>query len=74
MTTLQAKVPDALYQQLQAFVSKQNLSLDEFVTLALGQQLAKSYLEERAKQGSWEKTLEVLKKVPDVEPEEYDRL
>jgi hypothetical protein len=74
MTTLQAKIPDSLYQQLQAFVLKQNLSIDQFVTLALGEQLAKGDLEERAKRGSWEKALEFLKRVPDVEPEEYDRL
>ncbi|MBI1924029.1 hypothetical protein HYR99_07240 [Candidatus Poribacteria bacterium] len=74
MTTLQAKIPDSLYQQLQTFVLKHSLSIDQFVTLALGEQIAKGYLEERAERGSWEKAVEVLQKVPDVEPEEYDRL
>jgi hypothetical protein len=32
------------------------------------------YLQERAKRGSREKFEAVLAKVPDVEPEEYDRL
>lgn len=74
MTTLQAKIPDSLYQQLTQFVLKQKLSIDQFVTLALGEQLAKGYLEERAKRGSWEKVQRILAKVPDVEPLEYDRL
>lgn len=74
MTTLQIQVPDALYQQIQAFASKENLSLDQLVTLALSEQVAKGYLEERARRGSWEKFLSVLDKVPDVEPEECDRL
>lgn len=74
MTTLQAKIPDSLYQQLQTFVLQQKLSIDQFVTLALGEQLAKGYLEERARRGSWEKVQRILAKVPDVEPEEYDRL
>jgi hypothetical protein len=32
------------------------------------------YLQERAKRGSQEKFEAVLAKVPDIEPEEYDRL
>jgi hypothetical protein len=32
------------------------------------------YLQERAKRGSQEKFEAVLTKVPDVEPEEFDRL
>ncbi len=32
------------------------------------------YLEERARRGSREKYDAVLEKVPDVEPEDYDRL
>ena len=32
------------------------------------------YLEERAKRGSAERMLEILKNVPDVEPDEKDRL
>jgi hypothetical protein len=32
------------------------------------------YLEKRAKRGSREKLLAVLSKVPDVEPDEFDRL
>jgi hypothetical protein len=31
-------------------------------------------LEERAKRGSWEKFQKILSKVPDIEPEERDRL
>ena len=37
-------------------------------------ELFNALLEDRAKRGSWEKAVEVLKKVPDVEPEEYNRL
>lgn len=29
---------------------------------------------ERAQRGSWEKALQVLERVPDVEPDEHDRL
>jgi len=33
-----------------------------------------SYIEERGKRGNWDKALEVLAHVPDVEPAEHDRL
>ena len=36
--------------------------------------MTKDYLEEKAKSGSWEKFQQVLNKVPNVEPEEYDKL
>lgn len=57
---------------------KEDLPLDQFVAIALSAQvsawMAKEYLEERAKRGSWEKFQKILSKVPDVEPEEHDRL
>jgi hypothetical protein len=74
MTTIEAQIPDALYEQVQALVLKENVSIDRLVTIALGEQVAKGYLEARAKRGSWDKVLSVLEKVPDVEPEAYDRL
>ncbi|WP_243713983.1 hypothetical protein [Nostoc sp. 106C] len=36
--------------------------------------LTKGYLEEKAKSGSWQKFHRVLNKVPNVEPDEYDKL
>ncbi len=48
-----------------------NMSLDEINTLI---KKTPADLEERAKRGSREKFLEILAKVPDVEPEEFDKL
>jgi antitoxin component of MazEF toxin-antitoxin module len=36
-------------------------------------ELAKGYLDERAKRGSWKQVQEILARVPDVEPEPHDR-
>jgi hypothetical protein len=41
---------------------------------SLGVWTAESLISERAKRGSREKFLEFMAKVPDVEPEEHDRL
>jgi len=73
-----ANIPDALYQQVEALAKRENISIEQLVTIALSAQVSawatKDYIEEKAKQGSWEKFQQVLKKVPDVQPESCDRL
>ena len=48
-----------------------NMSLDEINTLI---KKTRADLKERAKRESREKFLEILAKVPDVEPKEFDKL
>lgn len=78
MITLKAQIPDSLYKQVEALAAKEEISVDQLVAIALSAQVSawmtKDYLEERAKRGSWEKFQQVLAKVPDVEPEEDDKL
>ena len=73
-----ANIPDALYQQVEALAKRENISVEQLLTIALSAQVSawmtKDYIEEKAKRGSWEKFQQVLKKVPDVEPEACDRL
>jgi len=78
MTTLSAKIPNSLYKPVEELTKREDLPLDQFVAIALSAQvsawMAKEYMEERAKRGSWEKVQKFLSKVPDIEPEEHDRL
>ena len=78
MSVLSLRLPKSMYQQLKKLAEKEGVSMNQFVTLALAEKMAtmnaKAYLAERAKRGSRDKLLAVLDKVPDVEPEEYDRL
>ncbi len=78
MITLNAQIPDSLFKQAQHLSQRENLPLDQFVAIALSAQISawttKDYLEERAKRGSWEKFQKVLAKIPEIEPEERDRL
>lgn len=73
-----ANIPDALYQQVEALAKRENISIEQLLTIALSAQVSawmtKDYIEEKAKRGRWEKFHQVLKKVPDVEPEACDRL
>lgn len=78
MKEIKAKIPDAIYKQASEFAARENLSLGQVFALALAHSLgawtAESYIAERAKRGSREKFLEFMSQVPDVEPEEHDRL
>jgi 23S rRNA G2445 N2-methylase RlmL len=73
-----ANIPDALYQQIEALAKRENISIEQLLTIALSAQVSawatKDYIEEKAKRGSWEKFQQVLNKVPDVEPEACDHL
>jgi len=68
-----ANIPDALYQQVVALAKRENISIEQLVIIALSAWIRKDYIEEKAKQGRWDKFQQVLHKVPDVEPEPYDR-
>jgi hypothetical protein len=54
------------------------LDTNQFVTTAITEKISafmtKKYLEERGKRGSQKKFMDALAKVPDVEPENFDRL
>ncbi len=68
-------IPEELYNQAAELAAKEHISVEEFVSAALANQLAgRRYLEERAKRASKEQFLQALDQIPDVEPEEYDRL
>ena len=78
MTTINTKVPDALFRQAKKIAEREEISLDEFIALALASQISswntgKSFAE-RAEKGDWEKAREILAKAPDIEAEDYDKL
>jgi 23S rRNA G2445 N2-methylase RlmL len=77
MTDLKVKIPDSLYKQIEALATKENMSIEQLVAIALSAQVSawmtQDYLEEKAKRGSWDKFQQILNKVPDVEPDDYDK-
>lgn len=78
MSTLKVNIPESLRRRAQLLAQSDGVPLDQFITTALAEKVAvldaESYIRERALRGSREKFDRVLSKVPDVEPEEYDRL
>jgi hypothetical protein len=78
MTVVQTKIPDSILRQAKKFAERENISLEQVISLCLAHSLgvwtAESLVSERAKRASHERFLEFMSKVPDVEPEEHDRL
>jgi hypothetical protein len=68
-------VPDELYQKALQIAQAQRVSVDEVFASAFAEQLsAWTRLQQRADGGTREKFLAALDKVPDVEPDDCDRL
>jgi len=78
MSSVNIKVPDSILHKAEELAQRDGISLDQFIASAVGEKvtawLTVEHLKERAAKGSLEIFREILQKVPDVEPEEYDRL
>ena len=78
MSALSLRLPKSLHEQLREVAQEEGISVNQFIMLAVAEKVAArsaiEYLEKRAKRGSREKFLEILSKVPDVEPEAFDQL
>jgi hypothetical protein len=77
MSELTVKIPEYLRQRAEAVAGKEQMSLDQLVSLALVSHLsgwlAQDEMALRAKRGTWEKFQAVLDKVPAAEPAAYDK-
>ncbi len=78
MSTISLRIPDSLHQRVRELADQDNVSINQFVTLALNEKISaldtETYLAARAKRGSRQKFEAALAQVPDVEPDEADRL
>ncbi|MCK6463165.1 MAG: type II toxin-antitoxin system HicB family antitoxin [Candidatus Pacebacteria bacterium] len=78
MSTLSLRLPESLHQYAREMAEKENISINQLITLALAEKLsalgAEDYLEMRAKRASKTKFLKAMAKVAKVEPPDYDRL
>ena len=77
MTGLNVQLPNSLYSSLQELATQDGVSVDQFVAIAIAEKIAalktEKYLGELAEKGSREAYDAVLAKVPNTEPDEWDR-
>ena len=78
MSAIRIELPEHVHQRALELARQQSMPLDRLMVVALGEKLSAMFsdeaLEERAKRGTQEGFEEFMKGVPDVEPEDYDRL
>jgi predicted transcriptional regulator len=78
MSTVSLRLPDSLHNKARELAEKENISLNQLITLALAEKLSalltEEYLEERSQRGNRRKFRRALAKVADADPEERDRL
>lgn len=78
MSTLSLRLPSSLHRGVKELAKREGVSINQIIATAVAEKLSalmtEDYLEERAARGSRERFEAVLRKVPDVDPEERDRL
>ncbi len=78
MSTLTVRLPASLHAKIKALAQSEGISVNQFLVAAAAEKmsalLTQDHLESEAKQGKREDFDRVLKAVPAVAPEEYDRL
>lgn len=78
MSTLSVRLPNSLHRQIRELAKREGISINQFISTAAAEKLSalmtEEYLEERARRASREAFDEALAQLPDVEPEEHDRL
>jgi len=78
MSIVQVQIPDSLQKSLYDLASREGISIDQFISTAIAEKLSalmtENHLIERAKTSDRRKYEAILSKVPDIEPEAYDRL
>lgn len=78
MGALNLRLPESLHRKLSEVAEREGISINQLINSAVAEKMSalmtEEYLEARAKRGSRKRFDAVLAKVPDVEPEESDRL
>ena len=77
MATLSLRLPDSIHRQLKDLAEKEKVSINQLISTAVAEKVSAlmtvDYLEALAREGSREAFDRVLAKVPDVEPDPWDR-
>jgi hypothetical protein len=78
MSAITIDIPESLYNKLKEVAAQDKNTPEHFAVLAIAEKLSScltvEYLEERARRANRERFEQLLSKVPDVEPEDNDKL
>ena len=75
---MSVRLPNYLHREIKKLAEQEGISMNQFIATAAAEKMSSlktvDYLKERAERGSREKFERVLQNVPDIEPEEHDKL
>jgi len=78
MATLTLRLPESTHLKIKELAKRDGISINQFLASAAAEKmsalLTKDYLDEEAKKATREDFDKVMRAVPNVEPEEYDKL
>ena len=78
MSTLSIRLPHSLHVKVREVAQQDGVSIDQFIATTLAEKLSAfmtiDYLRQRACRSSKEAFDRALSEIPDVEPEEHDKL
>jgi hypothetical protein len=78
MSIIQVQIPDSLHKSLSDLADRDGISIDRFISAAISEKLStlmtENYLKDRARRGERAKYEAILAKVPDIEPEVFDKM
>ena len=78
MSTLSLRLPNSLHDEVKLLAKKEGISINQFISSAVGEKmsslLTEEYLVSRSNKGNLNGFLNAMSKIPDVEPETYDKL
>ena len=78
MSTISLRLPNSLHNRVRTLSKTDSISINQFVATAVAEKISaldtEDYLMQRAGTGSRRKFEAALSKVPDVEPDAFDRI
>ncbi|MEK6288523.1 MAG: toxin-antitoxin system HicB family antitoxin [Acidobacteriota bacterium] len=78
MSTITINIPESLFDKLKEVAEKDQSTPEHLAVLAIAEKLSSlmtvEYLQERARRAKLDRFEELLSKVPDAQPEDFDRL
>ena len=78
MSTISLRLPDSLHERIRKLAKKDRISINQFTASALAEKISaletEDYLSQSARRASRAKFDRALTNVPDVEPENRDKI
>ena len=78
MSVLSIRIPESIHKKVKEISKNEKISINQFIASALSEKLSafmtEDYIQRRAKNASRKKFMDALKQVPNVPPDENDKI